>query len=192
MKQKLKTKDLIYAGAFGALYLIVVMLMTTVLGMIPILYILSPFFVGIICAPVFFLYISKVQKPFAVLILSVLFGLMAASTYWVSFVFVLLTGIVAEIIIRVGKYKSLKMYSIAFCVFNLNMVGPFLFITFARDQYLSMAEQYYGAEHAAGLAAVTPPWINIAQIGIAIVGAIIGVVIARRLIKKHYGKAGII
>lgn len=192
MKEKLKTKDLIYAGAFGALYLIVVMIVTTLLGMLPILYVISPLFIGIIGGTVYLLYVSKVRKPGAVLILSILFGLMTSSTYWLSFVFVVITGLAAELIIRAGKYQSFKMYALSFCVFNLNMVAPFLFITFSRDTYLSMAEEYYGAEHAAALAAVTPPWINLAQIVLAVVGAIIGIVIAKHLVKKHYEKAGIV
>lgn len=192
MKKKMKTKDLIYAGAFGALYLILVMIFTSVLGVIPLLYVLSPLLVGIVCGTVFLLYVSKVQKPGAILILSLLFGLMAGSAYWVSFVFIILTGIVAELIVRAGKYQSFKMYAIGYCVFNMNMVGPFLFITLSRDKYLSMAREYYGAEHAASLAAVTPSWINLAQIALAVAGAVIGILIAKKLVKKHYEKAGII
>ena len=48
MKTKLKTKDLIYAGAFGAVYLILMLAIVMVSGMIPILYILAPLTVGII------------------------------------------------------------------------------------------------------------------------------------------------
>lgn len=192
MKNKMKTKDLIYAGAFGAIYLIVVMIVTSALGVIPLLYVISPFFVGILCGTIYLLYVSKVQKPGAVLLLSILFGFLAGSTYWVSFVFIIITGLAAEIVVKIGQYKSLKMYSLAYCIFNLNMIGPFLFITFAREEYLSMAKEYYGAEHAAALSAVTPPWINLAQAALAVTGAIIGIIIARHLVKKHYEKAGIL
>lgn len=55
MKQKLKTKDFIYAGAFGAVYLILVLLIVTGTGIVPILYILSPLVAGCVCASVFML-----------------------------------------------------------------------------------------------------------------------------------------
>lgn len=40
---KLKTKDLIIAGAFAALYVVVLFALSTVLGALPILYLMAPF-----------------------------------------------------------------------------------------------------------------------------------------------------
>ncbi len=40
---KLKTKDLIVAGAFAALYVVVLFAVVTVMGFVPILYLIAPF-----------------------------------------------------------------------------------------------------------------------------------------------------
>ena len=45
--KKLRTKDLIFAGAFGAIYIVVMLMVVMVCGIVPILYILSPFIASI-------------------------------------------------------------------------------------------------------------------------------------------------
>ena len=40
--------------------------------------------------------------------------------------------------------------------------------------------------------AMTPGWIWYAQIGLAIIGGVIGVLIAQKFISKHFEKAGMI
>ncbi|MFI3324666.1 MAG: MptD family putative ECF transporter S component [Clostridia bacterium] len=71
-KNKLKTKDLIYAGAFAAIYVIALMIIVMAFGMIPVLYIMSPFFVGMIAATIYMMYVTKVKKFGAILILAVI------------------------------------------------------------------------------------------------------------------------
>ncbi|WP_195267811.1 MptD family putative ECF transporter S component [Eubacterium sp. 1001713B170207_170306_E7] len=191
MKEKLKTKDLIYAGAFGALYLILVMMIVMGSGIIPVLYLISPFTVGLICATVYMLYVTKVQKPGAILILSALFGLLTSTNSIFSLVWALLMGIIAELIVRAGKYNSKKMYTLSFYAFNLNMIGPFLMLVYAKNQFVSICAEYYGSEYAAALDALTPGWIIFALAALALLGAAAGTLLASRFMKKHFVKAGI-
>ena len=122
--KKLRTRDLIYAGAFGAIYIVLMLIVVLGTSAIPILYIIAPFTVGIICATVYELCVLKVRKFGAALILGVLFALVACSGNILGMVLAVSAALAAEIIIMMGRYKSKKMFLLSFLAFNLNMVCP--------------------------------------------------------------------
>lgn len=193
MKEKLKTKDLIYAGAFAAIYLVLMLLIVMVSGMIlPILYLLSPFIVGLVGATVYLVYVSKVKKFGAILILSVLFALIAGAQSIYAVVWIILTGVLAELVARAGQYQSKKMFMFSYWVFNLNMVGPFMMLVIAKEKFIELSRQYRGAAFAETIDKFTPNWIIFVLAGIALIGAILGTVIGGSLIKKHFEKAGVV
>ncbi len=192
MKGKLKTRDLIYAGAFGAVYLILMLVIVMGSGIVPVLYILSPLTVGIICATVYMLYVIKIKKFGAILILAVLFGLVSSVNSVYALAWTVLTGIAAELIARAGKYQSKKMFMVSYWIFNLNMIGPFLMLIYAKQQFIDMCVEYYGKDYAAAVDALTPSWIIFALAGLAVVGAVIGTLLASGFIRKHFEKAGVV
>ncbi|MDR1440209.1 MAG: MptD family putative ECF transporter S component [Clostridiales bacterium] len=190
--KKMRTKDLIYAGAFGAIYLVLVLVVVMASGLIPILYVISPLTIGIVCGAVYLLCALKVRKFGAVLILGALFAAIACSAAWASMLLAILTALGAELVLFLGKYKSKKTFIASFVVFNLNMACPFLLLATDRDLFLGMAAGYYGQAHADALAAVTPSWIYFAIIGLALAGGLAGGLFGSRLIKKHFEKAGVV
>ena len=192
MKAKLKAKDLIYAGAFAALYLILMVVLVTMMGMIPITYILRPLVVGIVCAPVYMLYISKVKKFGAILILGVLFGVVTMNHTIFSLVTAIIFGIIAELICKSGNYESKQKMKMSFWIFNLNMIGPYLILVYAKPQYLAMTESFAGAEYAQAMDAITPSWIILVLAALAVIGGMIGTALSDKLMKKHFEKAGLV
>lgn len=62
MKTKLTTKDLITAGAFGAIYLVLLTVLSSVLTIVPILFLATPLIAGIILGTVYMLYATKVPR----------------------------------------------------------------------------------------------------------------------------------
>lgn len=195
-KNKLKTKDLIYAGAFAALYIIALMIIVMGFGMLPILYLISPLFVGMIAATIYMMYVSKVKKMGAIFILAALFGLiMSSSGHGLTILLVLPFGIIAELIAKAGGYKSKKMFSLSYIVFNLTMVAPFYNLYFASESFIDECGQYYGADYANAIESVLTKFgfgLVALQAVVAVVGAAIGVVIANKLFQKHFEKAGIV
>lgn len=75
MKTKLTTKDLITAGAFGAIYLVLLTVLSSVLTIVPILFLATPLIAGIILGTVYMLYATKVPRTGAILVLALLVGL---------------------------------------------------------------------------------------------------------------------
>lgn len=69
---KLKTKDMIYAGAFAALYVVAVLIVMMLVGTIPVIYIACPLLLGIFCGTIYLLSVLKVRKFGATLLIAVL------------------------------------------------------------------------------------------------------------------------
>ena len=181
---KLKTKDLIVAGAFAALYVVVLFAVVTVMGFVPILYLIAPFVNSVILGCIYMMYVMKVPKTGAILILSVAVGLLTSTGgVWVSLIWCLALGIVAELIARAGNHKSKKSYILSYVVFACSSMSPFWMLAY---------EAYYGADYAATLDKFTPSWIILVLIGIAMLGGLIGGLIGSKLLKKHFQKAGVV
>ena len=189
---RLKTKDLIFAGAFGAIYLVMMLAIVMGTGSIPILYLLSPLTVGVIGGTIYMLCVLKIHKFGAALILGILFLLISSTSNWLSIATAAAAAILAELILFLGRYKSRKMYLASFPFFNLNMAAPFALLQVNKQQFIDLSRAYYGEERATALDALTPGWIWFGLLALAFVGGIIGSVIASRLIKKHFEKAGIV
>ena len=190
--RRLRTRDLIYAGAFGAVYIVLMLIVVLGTSAIPVLYILAPFTVGVVCATVYELCVLKVHKFGAALILGVLFALVACSGNVLGMALAVLAALAAELIILAGKYKSRKMFLLSFLTFNLNMVCPYTMLYFHRDEFMARSVSFYGQAFADELAKYAINGLAFIQIALALIGAGIGVLIASKLIKKHFEKAGIV
>ena len=152
--KKLRTKDLIYAGAFGAVYIVLMLIVVLGTSAIPVLYILAPFTVGVVCATVYELCVLKVHKFGAALILGVLFALVACSGNVLGMVLAIACALAAEFIIMAGQYKSRKMFLLSFLAFNLNMVCPYTMLYFHRDEFMARSVSFYGQDYADQLATI--------------------------------------
>lgn len=195
-KTKLKTKDLIYAGAFAALYMVAMCIIVMGFGMIPILYLMAPLFVGLIAATIYMMYVTKVKKFGAILILAILFGVfMSSSGHGITIVLCIPVGLIAELIAKAGGYTSKKMLALSYAVFNLTVVSPFYGLYFASEQFIEQCDMYYGPEYANAIQGVLDSF-GLAFMGIqallAVVGALVGAFIGGKLFKKHFEKAGLV
>lgn len=194
MKDKLKTKDLIYAGAFASVYIVVMFVAVMLLGFVPVLYLLaSPFVVGLLNATVYIMYIMKVKKFGAITILGLLFGLVTTTGgHPYSIMFAVPLGLIADLIAKSGNYKSKTMISISYMIFNLTMIGPFMTLFVARDSFVDSCVEYYGEAYGEAILNLATDWLIFAQAGLAVLGALLGTLLAQKLLKTHFEKAGIV
>ncbi|WDV46668.1 MptD family putative ECF transporter S component [Clostridiaceae bacterium M8S5] len=191
MDNKLKVKDLISVGIFGAMYIIVMMITVTALGTIPILYILAPFFVAIICATIYMLFVMKVPKTGSVFILSILMAFIFLGAGWHASIWSITIGLITELVLLKG-HQSKKRIDISFCIFATTTVGPYFGILFNKSYYIQRVVDYYGQIYADKLDKLTPLWIAFPLIGIAIIGGLIGVKFGNKILGKHFKRAGVI
>ena len=191
-EQKLKIKDLVTIGVFAVIYVVIIFALGMI-GFLPVLYLVYPALLGIVSGTVIMLFMAKVQKPWAVLILGMLtsvFMMVEGNTYLLiihSFVVML----IAELIRRVGNYNSFKYNMLSFAIFNTWICGSLMQMLWAREKYIEIA-MVMGEEYVNALIRlVTYPNMALVYLG-AILGGLIGANIGRILLKKHFIKAGII
>ena len=70
-EKKLKIKDLVTIGVFAVIYVVIIFALGMI-GFLPVLYLVYPALLGIVSGTVIMLFMAKVQKSWAVLILGML------------------------------------------------------------------------------------------------------------------------
>lgn len=190
---KLNAKDLINVGIFTAIYF-ALYFVTMMLGYIPVFTILLGILTPIVCGIPFMLYVTKINKFGMVsltgIIIGILFMVMGSGT--LVLVCCVICGILADVVMRAGKYKDIKFIILGYSFFSLLSSGFFARIYFMRSEFLKTVSEGYGAEYAKTLAELTPNWVLPVFVLSCFVGGILGGILGRAVLNKHFKKAGIV
>ena len=192
-KTRLEVRDLVTIGVFGVIYF-VCMFAVGMMGVVPILYLLYPMVFGVVGGPIVLLFMAKVQMPWAL----VIFGMI---TPIIMFLFghtllvpgvALVTILVAEGIRRIGKYRSLRYNMLAYVVMATILCSSLLQMLVMKARYLQLTEAEMGREYTEALEKL----ISVRNMGFVYLGAVlggtVGAFLGRKLLKKHFEKAGIV
>src|SRR3712207_1614137 len=116
---RLKIKDLVTIGVFAVIYF-AVMFGVGMIGMVPVLFLVYPTLLGIVSGTIILLFMAKVQKPWALFILGMLSPLImfAMGHTYVLAVHALIVMFIAEMLRKIGNYRSFKYNMLAFSIFN--------------------------------------------------------------------------
>ena len=179
--KKLKAKDLINVGIYTAIYLViffVVGMLNAIPVLYPFLYILIPLISGI----PFMLFLTKTDKFGMVTIMSVICGVFwfLMGYTWTAIVGYVVFGLISDLVLRIGKYKSFKIDVIGYWLFSCGMIGCQAPMWVMADTYMAGIEQSMGAQYANELARYMPSWMGIAAIGIIFVGALLGSLLGQK------------
>ena len=168
MSNKLQAKDLINLGLFTVLYFVIGCCVAIPVGFVPIFLPILGALWSLITGIPFMLFLTIVKK------LGVIFGLLG------------------DLILKSGGYKSAKKSLIGYAVFSLWMVGTYIPMYFmVEDSWASFAASF-GEEYADRVMAVMPMWSIILVIAGIFIFAILGGLLGKALLKKHFAKAGIV
>lgn len=193
--KKLKAKDFITIGIFAAI-LFVVEFAFGMLGYI------HPFIVAayVVILPLasgipMMLFYTKVEKFGMITIVSVLMAIIMfiGGMGYLGAPLIILSGLIADFIAKSGNYKSIKKTVLSFGVFNLWICSNYFPILVTADSYRKdLVEGGYSAEYVNNLFAA----INVKTIAVLVVLAFvfgcIGAVIGKKVVRKHFEKAGIV
>lgn len=193
---KLKGKDLITIGIFSAVYFVINFAFMILGGIHPVLWILMPGFIALFTGVPFMMLAAKVQKPWVI----ALMGLITALIYFATgqFTIVILVTFViscaiAEVVRCITKFNSYTGNSIAFAVFSIGMTGSPLPIWLFHDSFISqITEQGMPANYILALEKISSPAMLIIMFVAPIIGALIGTLIAKVMMRKHFVKAGLV
>lgn len=189
---KLTGKDLINVGIYSAIYFVIVFLIA-MLGMVPVLYPMLVVFCPIIGGIPFMLFLTKVRKPGMIFIMSIIMGvLMLVSGMGIYPLIVsVFSGLISEIVFRKGNYRSAGMAVLANGVFSLWVWACFLLLFLNRDSFMASRAESIGQDYVTALDKLTPNWLCPVLLAVCFICGVLGGLLGKKMLHKHFEKAGI-
>ncbi len=193
-RDKLQVKDFITVGIFTTIYFIVFMVIQMFMGGIPIVFLLMPLPTALIGGIIYMLYLAKVPKRGAILLMSTILALLLGMMLgvWTGFVIPIVCGLLAELVTGIGKYRSFKWNLLGYSIFSCWMICGYLPYWLMRDLWFEKTAAYYEGAYVEALKALTPLWVLFAMILAIMVVAFFGTLLGKKILKKHFVKAGIV
>ena len=194
MNEKMQAKDLINVGLFTVLYFVLGCCVAIPIGMVPVFLPVLGALWTIITGIPFMLFLTRAKSFGMVTLMAVLSGLLMGLTgmgYW-GILTGAVFGLLGDLIIRSGGYKSIRKGILGYAVFSLWMLGTYIPMYFMADQARADFAAQFSEEYADRVMSVMPMWsLILVAVGI-VVCAVIGGMIGKALLKKHFAKAGIV
>ena len=186
-------RDLVNVGIFSALY-IVLGFMSSSIGYIPALIVFSTASIALVTSVPMFLFYSKIERPILCCMLFCgIFGsaMLIMGQGVIMFAISLAVGLLSGTILKIiGKnFVGLYMANIVLSLMSSSMMLPFWLYT---EQYLEYTRGMCDEGYVAKLAELSNsiwPLVGISTFGI--LGAVIGGLVARRIMKKHFERIGL-
>lgn len=194
MNNKLQAKDLINVGLFTVLYFVLGCCVAIPIDFVPIfLPILGALWTLVTGIP-FMLFAVRARKFGMVTIMAVLSGFLMGVTgmgFW-GILTGAISGVLGDLIMKSGNYQSSKKTLLGYGVFSLWMIGTYIPMYFMVDQSRADFAKSFGDEYADRVMSVMPMWSIVLVIASIFLCALLGGVIGKAILKKHFVKAGIV
>lgn len=192
----LQIENFITIGVFSLIYFAVAFIIGGIAQMTPITFPFMPMIVAIFTGSVFMLYAAKTPKKGAVFILGILAGLLLFITgmFWMMSVFFIVLGFIADRIAASGNFKSFRKNLTAYCIFALAPMGAYLPMAIMPAQFDEFMRKKGNVSSFSDIIhSIGANWWAIpAMLLGTLICAIIGGMIGKKLLKKHFEKAGIV
>lgn len=194
MNNKMQAKDLINIDLFTVLYFVLGCCVAIPIGFVPIfLPILGSLWTLITGIP-FMLFAVRVKKFGMVTVMAILSGLLMGLTgmgFW-GILTGAVFGLLGDLIMKSGSYQSAKKTLLGYGVFSLWMVGTYIPMYFMVEQSRADFAKSFGDEYADKVMSVMPMWSIVLVIAGIFLCALLGGLIGKAILKKHFAKAGIV
>lgn len=193
MNNKMQAKDLINIGLFTVLYFVLGCCVAIPIGFVPIfLPVLGSLWTLITGIP-FMIFAVRAKKFGMVTIMAVLSGLLMGLTgmgFW-GILTGTVFGLLGDLVMKSGDYASAKKTILGYGVFSLWMVGTYIPMYFMVEQSRADFAKSFGDEYADKVMSVMPMWSIVLVIAGIFLCALLGGLIGKAVLKKHFAKAGI-
>lgn len=192
--KKFEVKDLINIGIYTALHFLCIFLVA-MLGFIPQAFIFAGIIEGFLGAIPIMIFLTKVKKFGMITIMGLLLGLITLlmGRPWPCVVIGLAAGLITDLIWMKADFSKIKFGPVCCGTMMLWTAGMGLPLFFGyRDSYLANLEEGYGKEYVEVIRSLTPDWMFVGMIIIAVVGGFLGGLFAKRILRKHFAKASLV
>ena len=194
---KLTIPDLITIGVFTALYFVLVTIATFGSAFLfpGFNNVVLPAFCALISGCVYMLLAAKLQKFGGISVMGIVMGLffMTSGHFIISFAGNIVMGIVADLVAKMGNYKSKKGLLASYVLFSYGLFGPVIPMWFMKDAYVANLEaRGKDATYIAELFANINMGTFVLAVVLTLICALLGGLFGQKIIKKHFVKAGIV
>lgn len=192
--KRMKTKDLISVAIFSLLFAILIFILAGVFSILPSTSLFYAGPAGILSGIVYMYLRVKVPKPGAVVLQGILtIGLYAIfGNPWITTVVILVAAVLAELASAIGKYRNFWWNTVGYVIFSLGIWGGKLSpVAISAQEYKEycVREGMDAAYIDQCFAYMNTTTLTLAVLA-TIIGCVIGALIAKRLLKKHFQKIG--
>ena len=193
----LKVSDLIFVGVYSAVYFLFLTIATFASAIIVPVYgmVLIPAFAALLCALPYYLLALKVQKFGAISLMGFIMGAFyfVSGHFPLSFLPAFVFSVLADLIAFKSQYKNMKVLTLSYIVFSFVNSGPILPLYLTKELYIQNLEaRGKDAEYIGKLFSQ----VSVATFIVFVVGtilmAIISSIFSKKMMKKHFEKAGVI
>ncbi|UTC75413.1 MptD family putative ECF transporter S component [Treponema sp. OMZ 792] len=193
MNNRLALKELINIGIFSVIYFVGLFVIGMPLGFLVITYLAFPFTVSLILGIAVMFLLAKVQKPLGLFIFAAIPGCLMTLMGHTPVVAIhsLIVAVLAEIVRKVLGYNTAKGSIVGYSIMSLWLCGAFWQIFLLKDQYFALTEKMMGTDYARELTSL-PWWIMPMLYVTAFLGGILGGLLGKKVLKKHFEKAGLL
>lgn len=193
---KMKGRDFINLGIFSVIFIILFLVCIMVMSMTVYT---QPFGVALgalIAGPVYMLLRAKTPKTGAIVVFGVLFGLVmfAMGSGWPILLSVVIGAVIAELVARSQKYQSYIKEMLGYIILMVaTAIGSYAPLLTMKDYYRELSEtNSIDNEFMAQLVEfISGPYLILA-VAVTVVTSILGVLLARKMFRKHFIKAGLV
>lgn len=191
-KKKIGIKDLVNTGIFAVIYFIAFFI-AGMTGFIPVMTVFYPVVLAVLGGIPCILFFTRTEKFGLVTILCFLMGLVTFIMGYGPYALgtSLVCGLLADLIMKAGQYKSWKHMLLGYCVFSEWVVGSQLIMFIFKDAYIDNYRASQGDAYADAVSAIVNDYMIPVVIVLVFVGALAGAYIGRATLKKHFKRAGI-
>ncbi len=193
-ENKLNAKDFITVGIFTAL-IFVVEYACGMLGFI------HPYFIAsyVVLIPIvgsipMMLFYTKVEKFGMITIMSVIIAIIMFVTGmgWLGAPLIIVSGLIADLIAKKGRYKSTKMIALSHGVFCLWICANYFPVIVTADKYRkNLIDGGFSEDYCDALFSVINGKTIAILLILCLIFGIIGAYVGKAVVRKHFEKAGI-
>lgn len=192
---RLNGKDLLNVGIFTAVYFVLNLLVAAVLGLIPAVSMLVPLVSSFILGIPMMLYFMKIKKFGMVLITYIVYGVLLALAGVGIYTLVLgiVFALIAELLLRFGKYQKPNLEILAFAIASIGANGNVLSMVLASTEYLERKAATYGSEYMQLMQSYFSEWWVLPLLALsAFLGGLLGGLLGKSVFKKHFIRSGVL
>lgn len=191
---RFSARDLISVAIFAVIYFVVIFAIS-MLGVISPLVMLLTLPLSAIAAGIpFMLFLTKVRHAGMVTLFGIVLGLLdlMIGHPWQSTLVLVVVSLLADLILRAGRYRSAWAAIWAYTVFSCWFIGPWIPFFANRDEFLrSQTMGAMGEDYTRAFEQIVSAPAILAMVAATVVCGFLGAILGTKLLHKHFRRAGL-